>query len=68
MKNKLDFFWNGSIAGITYSFKVNGKEHFLGFPAKSEEDTKNEISEILKEKYNIDIEPNNINFTWGGRL
>ena len=47
---------------------INGKEIILGGVVSSEEEAKVEAIRILKEEYNIDYNPNDVNFTFGGRL
>lgn len=47
---------------------VNGKEIRLGGVVSNEEDAKLEAIKILKRDYNIDYNPDEINFVWGGCL
>jgi hypothetical protein len=68
IKEEIKFNWNGSFVGTNHSMTINGKEIFLGGVVSSEEEATAEAVRILKEEYNIDYNPNNVNFTWGGRL
>ena len=67
-KEEIKFNWNGSFAGPNHSMTINGKEIILGGVVSSEEEAKAEAIRILKEEYNIDYNPNDVNFTFGGRL
>jgi len=67
-KEEIKFNWNGSFAGTNHRMTINGKEIILGGVVSSEEEAKVEAIRILKEEYNIDYNPNDVNFTFGGRL
>ena len=67
--SKIKFFWNGSFAGTNHSMKIDdGSEIRLGGVVSNSEEAKVEAIRILKENYNIDYNPDDINFEWGGRL
>ena len=65
----IEFFWNGSFVGETYSFSVDGKliELNLG-PSQDRDEAMDKIVELLKNDYCIDYKKEDINFKWGGQL
>ena len=65
---EIQFFWNGSFAGVNHSMIVNGKEIRLGGIISNPEEAKNDAIKILKNEYNVDFKEDDINFTWGGAL
>lgn len=64
----IEFFWNGSFAGTNHSMMIDGKEVFLGNCVSTEKEAKEDALLILREKYGIEINPDEIVFKWGGRL
>jgi len=64
----IEFFWNGGIAGTNHSMTIDGKEFFLGSCVSTEKEAKEDAVSFLKEAYDVDINPDDIVFKWGGRL
>ena len=64
----IEFFWNCSIAGTNHSMTIDGKEFFLGSCISTEKEVKEDAVSLLKEAYDLEINPDDIVFKWGGRL
>ena len=65
---KIKFMWNGSFVGTTYFILVNGKQYGLGDFGEHIETYKQNAVKLLKEKFDIDYDINDIEFEWGGEL
>lgn len=67
-ERKIEFFWNGSFVGTSHSMMVDGYLSTLGDIGCSRDKAAEQAVKILKEKYNIDYDINEIEFKWGGRM
>lgn len=66
----IKFYWNGSFAGTTYSFRIDDGEE-IGLSdsiSTSEEESKDKIISMMNTVYKIDYNKDDIKFEWGGRL
>jgi hypothetical protein len=63
--NTIKFIWNSSFVGTNHKMIINGKTVRLGGVVSTAKESTIEAILILKEKYNINMHVNDVNWEWG---
>lgn len=62
----IEFFWGSSFCGSNFYVSVNGVDKHFGI--NNYKTAIEDIIKYLKEEYNIDYNPDDIDFKWDGTL